>query len=145
MCRALCETDCEEDVLLGGSKKNWAWQEMKVSVFSLKTKVLCTTEMLQDHIEEAKLWHKVMKGYQWTESIFVMSRAVNFMWQGKNQTLYFKQFIRSEAINAGALKVYSDERVTRLRDNKVLGNKAVTSYLEKICYVFSHKYNQQLD
>lgn len=44
---------------------------MKVRMFSLKTKVLCTTEMPQDLIEEAKLCHEVMKGYQ--QNIYVLN------------------------------------------------------------------------
>lgn len=112
--------------------KNWAWQEMKVRVFSLKTKVLCTTEMLQYHKEEPKLWHEVVKGYQWTEHIFGMSRAVNYMWQGRNQTVYFKQSTYSRAVNVGPLEIYSDESLS-YKIIKSWGNQSTHIWKNMLC------------
>lgn len=69
-----------------------------------------------------------------------MSRAVNFMWQGRNQTLYFKQFTHSTAVTTWAVKLHSDEGVTRQHDNKILEeqtSKLISGLFGKITHASS--------
>lgn len=132
-----CETECEEDVRVKKKTKNWAWQEMKVRVFSLKNKSAL-------HHRNAAISQRGTKTVTWSRERLPVNGA--YFWNVKGRELHVTGQ-ESDAVLQTVHLFKSSKRgafrnlqwwVTKLHDNKVLG-ASVDSYLEK--YVFFLKNN----